>query len=141
MAETLARARVLRLIGERAVIQAVDQGWGRCHEPGGCGGYKALTSGRREYQIDNRLGARVGDLVEVSVAEGTVARLAGLIYLLPLVGVIAGAVVGGDGIGGIAAAIAGGVFGYLSARSLLRRENHGEPTVVRICGNHQEERS
>ena len=138
MSETLARAQVLRLNGTRAVIQAVDQGCGRCHQPGGCGGYRALTAGRREFQVDNRLGAKVGDFVEVSVAEGTVVRLAGLIYLLPLAGVIGGAVLGGDGVAGIATAIAGGLVGYLVARHWVRRENLVEPTVVRVCGNHQE---
>lgn len=138
MQGTLARAQVVRLIGKRAVIQAIDQGCGRCHEPGGCGGYRALSSGQREFPVDNRLGAAVGDIVEISVAEGTVARLAGRFYLLPLVGVIAGAVLGGDGVRAIVGAIVGGLLGYLSARYWVRRENHVEPTIVRVCGNPQE---
>lgn len=91
------RAVVVQVDGQHTFVQA-SQGGG-CGQCGGkgCGTAKLsqmFCSQPRRFQVDNPINARVGDQVVVAVADGTVLRGIGLLYLLPLALLAAGAVLG-----------------------------------------------
>jgi positive regulator of sigma E activity len=59
-----------------------------------------LSAGPRRYRLENRIGARVGDHVQLTVADGTLWRATMASYVLPvllaIVGAVAGQTTGGD---------------------------------------------
>lgn len=94
---------------------------GSCKTADACQtGLLGLGTGPRRYRLENRIGARVGDHVQLTVADGTVWRAALLSYVLPLL-----LAVGGAAIGQFAAGDAGAVTGMLAGLGcglvLLRR--------------------
>lgn len=112
-------AIVLRVEGRDAVVRVARQnGCGRCSEAGGCGtslmgqlfGQECST-----YRAPNVVGAQPGDAVEVSVPDRGPLTAALLVYVLPLAGLLGGALLGqilagGDGaiaLGGLAGLVAG----------------------------------
>jgi sigma-E factor negative regulatory protein RseC len=112
------RAIVIRLEGEEAVVEAV-QGGG-C---GSCGGGNACASGKmsqmfcvkpRQFRVRNGIGARVGEEVEVAVAEGALLRSALTLYALPMAMLFAGALSGAHWLGGSAGNDAGAALGALA---------------------------
>lgn len=139
MMGTLSRAIVRRVDDGDAWVEAVDQGCGRCHEPGGCGGYRAMVGGKRVVRIANRCHARVDDLVEISVPLGTVSRMATATYVMPLIGLVLGSAVASGVYGaqgdaaGVFGACVGAIAGLGLSRFLVRRQDFGIPTMVRIC--------
>ena len=91
------RAIVVRTDGRSALVQ-VNQGngCGECNGKG-CGAGKLsqlFCSKPRQFKVENPIEAGVGDEVIVSVAEGAVMRGISLVYALPLLLMIAGAVLG-----------------------------------------------
>ncbi len=65
----------------------------------GCGSGKLtqlFCSSPRQFKVDNRIHAGVGDEVIVSVPDGAVLRGISLVYLLPLVLLFAGAALAGQ---------------------------------------------
>lgn len=94
------RGIVTRIEGVCAMVEVVpvSSGCGRCHEAGGCGGDLLAQSLRppklNVYRVPNRVGAKVGDCVVVSVPEGAVLRAALLAYLIPALFLIVGAALG-----------------------------------------------
>ena len=52
------------------------------------------SAGPRRYRLENRIGARIGDRVQLTVADGTLWRASVASYVLPVLLAIAGAVVG-----------------------------------------------
>jgi sigma-E factor negative regulatory protein RseC len=84
--------------GQYALVQAsqASSGCEQCNGKG-CGAGKLsqlFCSKPRQFQVDNPINASVGDQVIISVAEGAVFRGIGLIYLLPLLLLLAGAMLG-----------------------------------------------
>lgn len=80
-----------------ADIEVEQGGCGRCHEEGGCGGQQLtqmFCSGARSYRVCNSIGAQVGDKVIIAIAPGSVRDTANLAYGMPLIGAIAGAILG-----------------------------------------------
>lgn len=121
MLETTIRAVVRAVDGDEAIVEVVQGGCGRCHEKGGCGGQsltQMMCSGPRTYRVANA-GAQVGDTVTVAVPQGTVTRSANLAYVLPLCGLILGALAGMSW-GGDPGAIGGGGVGLLAAWAIAR---------------------
>ncbi|TAN71189.1 MAG: Fis family transcriptional regulator [Gallionella sp.] len=91
------RAIVVRVDGRHALVRANQgNGCGQCSGKGcGAGKLSQLFCGKpRQFQVDNPIGASVGDEVVVSVADGAVLRGIGLVYLLPLALLAAGAMLG-----------------------------------------------
>ncbi|MGA7750069.1 MAG: SoxR reducing system RseC family protein [Gallionella sp.] len=91
------RAVVIQVLKSHALVQA-NQGNGceQCNGKG-CGTGKLaqlFCSKPRLFQVDNQINASVGDQVIISVAEGAVLRGIGLVYLLPLMLLLAGAMLG-----------------------------------------------
>ncbi len=111
-----------------------------CRTPEICReGLLGLSAGPRRYRLENRIGARVGDRVRLSVADGTLWRAALLSYGLPVVLAIAGAVVG-QSIGADVWAITGAVTGLTCGLVLLRRHemrarHHGAGYALQIETN------
>lgn len=111
------RAIVVKVDKQFALVQA-NQGNGceQCNGKG-CGTGKLsqmFCSKPRQFQVDNPINAGIGDEVIVSVAEGAVLRGIGLVYLLPLVLLVAGAMLGSNW-----AAQASQRDGYAAAGALM----------------------
>jgi sigma-E factor negative regulatory protein RseC len=117
------RAIVRALDGDQALVETEEGGCGRCHETGGCGGQnlsRAFCSGPRSHRVENRVGAMVGERVNVAIEPGNIRRSANLAYVLPLAAVLCGALAGFAG-GGEPWAIAGALGGLAAAVGYLRR--------------------
>jgi sigma-E factor negative regulatory protein RseC len=95
----------------------------------------------RQFQVDNPINARVGDEVVISVAEGAVLRGIGLVYLLPLLLLVMGAMLGSAGAeqpqqrDGYAAAgaLLGLMIGFVIVKliSLRLARSHFQPYIAR----------
>jgi sigma-E factor negative regulatory protein RseC len=92
-ASVLKEEGVVESISQRKAVVRIQSG-GRCQS---CGSREACgVSGGRAMQIDldNELGAKVGDRVEVSLPTRSLMKLAFLIYFLPVLALILGAYLG-----------------------------------------------
>lgn len=116
MSET--KAIVAALDGEYALVRTGDGGCGRCHEKGGCGSanISQMFCGDKDrtWRVLNRRGAVVGETVTVRVAEGALSAGVTLLYLLPLLLLVAGAIIGAH-VAGEAGGIGGGLAGLAAA--------------------------
>jgi len=88
---------------EGFVQSTTEDGWPRVATErkdarAGCGASHSCASfvSSSEMVIKglNRAGAKVGDLVSISFSSGTVVRGAAVLYLIPLVGLMSGALIG-----------------------------------------------
>lgn len=116
------RAVVRALDGQNALVEVEHGGCGRCHEKGGCGGQQLtqmFCSGPKIYQVDNTIGAAIGDRVTIAVPPGSVSYSANLAYILPLTVTIAGAALGSP-LGGDAGAILGAIAGLIASFLYIR---------------------
>lgn len=94
---------------------------GSCKSADTCqDGLLGLSAGSRRYRVDNLVGARVGDRVQLTVTDGTLWRAALASYVWPLVLAIMAAVVG-QALAGDAGAVAGTLVGAGCGFVLLRR--------------------
>lgn len=125
------RAIVRGLDGREALVEVEQGGCGRCHEEGGCGGQhltQMFCSGARSYRVENIVNAEIGDHVTVAIAAGSVRRSANLAYGLPLLAIIAGALLGmplaGD-VGAILGAGGGLLLSFLYIRMRTRGDSGG----------------
>jgi sigma-E factor negative regulatory protein RseC len=129
-------ARVLSLEGAHALVR-IEEGCGRCHEAGGCGGVafaRLLGRAGRLVRAPNACNAQPGERVCLLLPARALSRLATLLYGLPLAGLLLGAVAGNT-LGDVAA-LAGGVAGFaLSLGALFflsrRAENPGDELSLR----------
>lgn len=142
------RAIVVQVDGQCALVQA-DQGngCGQCNGKG-CGTSKLsklFCSKPRQFQVDNPIKANVGDEVIVSIAKGVVLRGIGLVYALPLLLLLAGAMLGNflvkypamrDGHAAVGA-LCGLVVGFVVAKWILSRAGHPKPYIARQWRNEQ----
>lgn len=124
-----------------ALVQA-SQGAGCAACNGkGCGSGKLtqlFCSSPRQFKVDNRINASVGDEVIVSVAEGAVLRGIGIVYLLPLLLLFAGAALANaadaanhDAYAAVGA-LSGLVAGFAIAKWFSMRRVRQQPHITRI---------
>lgn len=116
-------------------------GCGRCDQPGGCGNVTPSRANDRAGRVRALSGEwrlAVGDNVLVGVPEGAVLHGALQLYVLPLLALLVGALVGQalrpDDAGAVAGAAGGLVAGFLAARLLTRhgaRDSGVQPVVLR----------
>jgi sigma-E factor negative regulatory protein RseC len=94
---------------------------GNCKTADACQtGLLGIVTGPRRYRLENRIGARVGDHVQLIVADGTVWRASLASYVLPLLLAIGGAAIGQFAAGDTGAVI-GTLVGIGCGLLLLRR--------------------
>ena len=94
---------------------------GSCKSADACQtGLLGLGTGPRRYRLENRIGARIGDRVQLTVADGTVWRASLLSYVLPLLLAIGGAAIGQFAAGDVGA-VTGMLAGLGCGLVLLRR--------------------
>jgi sigma-E factor negative regulatory protein RseC len=139
------RATIVQLKGQYALVQA-NQGNGceQCNGKG-CGTGKLsqlFCSKPRQFQVDNPIDAKVGDVVVISVAEGAVLGGIGLVYVLPLLLLVIGAMIGNVGVDqpqqrdgyAVTGAILGLAAGFVIAKwiSLRLARNLFQPYIARL---------
>lgn len=143
------RAIVVQVEGGQAFVQANQGGGcGQCSGKG-CGSEKLsrlFCSEPRRFRVDNPVNARVGDEVIVSVAEGALLRSIGLVYLLPLLLLFTGALLGAllatqSGQGDVYAAggaLTGLVAGFILVKwiSSHRSRRQNLPYIARQYNRH-----
>jgi len=99
MSKLETRAVVVSIDGHYAIVQPDESnGCGQCNGKG-CGANKLsrlFCNKPRQFQVKNPIEATVGDAVIVSVAEGAILRGIGLVYLMPLVLLVIGGMMGGS---------------------------------------------
>lgn len=116
------RAVVLSIRGEEAEISPLGGGCGHCNSAGGCGSGKLsqmfCSSQPRAFLVRNQAGAQVGDEVNVSLPDGVLLRSSWRMYLLPLLLMMGGGLIGASFAGETASrdsfALFGSVLGLLS---------------------------
>ncbi len=98
--ECIEEGIVARVEGDLAIVVATRAE--ACHKCSAKGTCTALggTAKRTEVQATNPIGARPGDRVAVSLPGSSIVGAAGLLYFLPAVALIAGAMAGHFGGGG-----------------------------------------
>jgi len=145
------RAVIVQIEGQYAFVQASQaNGCEQCNGKG-CGAGKLsqlFCSKPRQFQVDNSINASVGDEVIVSVAEGSVLRGISVVYLLPLLLLVMGAMLGntwveqpGQSDGYAAAgAMLGLAAGFVIAKWISSRQNrgHSRPCIARQWREEQE---
>lgn len=130
-----ARARVLRVLDGRATLACEEShGCGDCGSSHGCG--LRWIGGARRRTLDVPAGGvatgplTTGEWVTVTVADADLLRIAAMLYLPPLGGLLAGALLarylvhGGD-VASAAAACCGLLAGWLVARAWARDARPG----------------
>jgi sigma-E factor negative regulatory protein RseC len=143
------RARVLAVDGRRASVQVERRSTcGGCQARGGCGtGLIAEWLPRRQlvFELDNGVEAEPGDWVIVGLEETRLQRYAVLLYALPLVGLLVGAVAGQSlasawGLSSELASVALGLIGtaaalvYVAGRSRSITTNDSGVRLLRLAG-------
>lgn len=115
---------VVELAGTHAWVELESRAaaCGRCEASSGCGAAESPlgTEAPRRYLVLNRIAARAGDRVEVTVPDGMVWRAAAASYLLPLLLGLCGAATG-QAYAGDVPAIVGLVSGLVAGWALARR--------------------
>jgi sigma-E factor negative regulatory protein RseC len=139
------RAIIVQVEGQYALVQASQaNGCEQC-KGNGCGAGKLsrlFCSKPRQFQVDNPINAGVGDEVVISVAEGAILRGIGLVYLLPLLMLVMGAMLGSAWVGqspeqhdgyASAGALLGLAAGFIAVKwiSLSQARNHFQPYIAR----------
>jgi sigma-E factor negative regulatory protein RseC len=115
-------ARVVAVSGGEVWVEVAGRAptCGNCKTADACQtGLLGLSTGPRRYRLENRIGAQVGDRVQLTVAEGTLWRASLWSYGVPLLLAIAGAIIG-QFVSGDAAAVAGTLAGLVCGMVVLR---------------------
>jgi sigma-E factor negative regulatory protein RseC len=83
---------VEKILPHKAVVRVQrSSACAHCSSRGAC----RVTEGKAMLiEVDNDLRAKVSDHVEISVPEGSLLKLSMLVYFMPILGLIAGALVG-----------------------------------------------
>lgn len=145
MAMVEEQGRVVEVWGSTARVQTLSgSACQSCRVRGGCGQrMMAEMAGNRKLHInlDNSIAAQAGDQVTLGIAEQALLRASVVVYLVPLIGLLAGALVGDQlfrlSDGGTAwAAFTGMVLFFLLGKRALKRVNPGrfKPVLIKILG-------
>lgn len=138
------RAKIVQVAGQHALVEASQaNGCEQCNGKG-CGAGKLsqlFCSKPRQFQVENPINAGVGDEVVISVAEGAILRGIGLVYLMPLLLLVLGAMFGSAWAGqpelrdgyAAAGALLGLVAGFVVAKwiTLHQTRKNYHPYIAR----------
>ncbi len=142
------RATVARTEGDFAFVKlaAEAQGCGRCSETGGCGSgvlNQVFGSACRLHKLPNPDRIAPGEEVLLVTPDGMVWRSALMLYGLPLLFALIGAIAGAPGGDGAALAgfVAGLIAGLLTARVVVNGPlwSHLSPRIQRLDAPRQHE--
>lgn len=89
-------ATVVQVEGQLTLVKPDQSGCEQCQGKG-CGASKLsqlFCRTTRQFQVENSIHANVGDKVIVSIGDGEILKGVGLIYALPLLLLIVGAILG-----------------------------------------------
>lgn len=84
------RAVVVEVHGEYATVETSRRTMcDGCAKGGGCGGHCEITglvasNGKMRAEVENKLGAKVGDTVEIESESGVILSYAALVFILPI---------------------------------------------------------
>lgn len=93
--ESCTTARVVRIVGTRAeVVVDRQEACGSCQTADLCQAFG--QRGETKAMVDNPVGARVGQQVEISSARDLGLRAAAMVYLVPAAFFVGGVVVGSE---------------------------------------------
>lgn len=137
--------RVIALKGDKAWVRTIRaSACESCSARSGCGQrvLASASSGRaNQVLVSNHLNACVGDEVTVAIDESALLSASLLVYALPLLLMVLGAVAGQQWLpaqdaGAMAGAVAGLVTGFGLARVLQSRPDRNyEPRLVRVLSD------
>ena len=135
------RAVVRSVDGAEAIVEVTEHGCGRCHEKGGCGGQQLtqmFCGGPRTYRVLNPLSAAEGETVMVAIAAGAVKTTANRAYVLPVLGLLLGAMAGAqwmpeNDLASVAGAVFGLLGGWLAGSRIGRGAPLDRPTIISRC--------
>jgi len=129
-------AKVTRVEGEVAWVSTnAPTSCGACGGKG-CGSSvfaRLLHRDEPEYQVGNRVAARVGEDVVVGIPDGALLKATLTGYLVPLALVVLGAMVAARW-GDVGAAAGAGVGLLLALAWLRHARTRAEPTILRVGG-------
>ena len=94
------RAIIMQLEGQYAVVKASRPNGCELCQGKGCGASKLsqlFCNTPPQLKVDNSINACIGDEVIISVAEGAVLRGIGMVYILPLLLLVMGTMLGSMG--------------------------------------------
>lgn len=131
---------VLQVRGEHALIEAARRGVCEgCDDRASCGADASASSAQTEVVLArNPIGAGPGDVVEIDLGGHAELQISLLVWVVPLVGLIAGAI-GGANLHGVislgrdAGTLVGAVLGSALAFGpvvLIDRRSRGSPDLV-----------
>lgn len=136
--------------GGFAVVEVAvrENGCGRCHEVGGCGGQnlsRALCDRKKTITVANTLGVAVGERVQIGMDDVAIGAMATRVYVVPLVGILLGGALGqalvSDGsVGGVVGAL-GGFLAALAYSAIRRPAGVPSPKMFRLGASDVVERS
>lgn len=119
---------VLSTSGSTAQVSTSRKGLcEHCTEQGACSAQIGQSGGRADIvTVKNAVGAQVGDTVEIELPGHTEMKLSFWVWLVPLAGLLLGAIAGAAALAplGLAedpAAFLGAIAGFLASYLLLRR--------------------
>ncbi|OHC90822.1 MAG: hypothetical protein A3J87_04980 [Sideroxydans sp. RIFOXYB12_FULL_59_6] len=138
------RAIVLSLHGSEAEIAPLGgNGCGHCASGNGCGSGKLsqlfCSSKPRSFTVGNAVSAKVGDEVNVGLPDGVLLRNSMLMYVLPLIFMLAASLAAAavftdaSDVAALLGAAAGLLGGFLVVRQMTKRS--GMQAVVRSVVN------
>lgn len=127
--------------GGLAVVEVAvrENGCGRCHEVGGCGGQnlsRALCDRKKTITVANTLGVAVGERVQIGMDDAAIGAMATRVYVIPLIGILLGgalgqALVSEGSVGGVLGAL-GGFVAALAYSATRRPADVASPTMSRL---------
>lgn len=136
--------------GGLAVVEVAvrENGCGRCHEVGGCGGQnlsRALCDRKKTITVVNTLGVAVGERVQIGMDDVAIGAMATRVYVVPLIGILLGGALGqalfSDGsVGGVVGAL-GGFLAALAYSAIRRPAGVPSPKMSRLGAPDVVERS
>jgi len=142
MAQKTGRVSSIEKDGWAMVVTEKGDACNNCESAQFC--HSLADCSRMETRVINRANARVGDRVTISLSSSSVFKSAMILYLMPTLSLILGAIIGSglhnyQGIGETGAAIlfsfAGLILGFIIAGLISKRQTAGSkltPAITRI---------
>ncbi len=128
-------AQVISVVGNSARVAMVrSEACGECAAKDMC---HSTSENTMEMEVDNPVGAHIGDRVTISLTASDLLRATTLTYMLPAFVMVVGAAIGwsrtGTDLGALFGAIAGFAASFLFLYFYSRRgSSKGAPRITRI---------